>query len=300
MPRHRPLALILAAACGRGPVFVDHRVIDGDDGSDGAESSTTAPLPPACDLDSHVSDCDDDGLPDRDDPFPEDPLRPGRARNDVIYVQSATALSWLDPDDPVSVYIGEFRFPEGPDGQVVDIAIDRFGVMYAIASAVLHACDPATAVCWALGDLPANSLAMLPLGTIEADDDTLVALAGSTWVLGRLRGPELSLDEVASVAPYESRGDIATAANGLTVFTSPGVAGDRVVAIDPALGVVLGEVTTIPESTGFYGAAAARGSIWLFDQLGTMWIMDPTTGASAVVGSDPAGIWGAAAHPDLR
>jgi hypothetical protein len=297
-------ALVLATACGRGPVFIDPRVVQGDDGDDGDASTsiaaTTGEPPPGCDLDSHEIDCDGDGIPDRDDPFPTDPDRPGRAAPDVIYVHSAATLSWLDPLDPVPVFINEFRFPEGPDGQVVDIAIDRFGVLYAISNAVLHVCDPTSATCWALGDLPANSLAMLPEGTIETDDDTLVALAGSTWTLGRLRGPELTLEEIAGVSPYESRGDIATAANGLTVFTSPSASGDVVVAIEAATGKLLGEVAVLPASTGLYGAAAANGSLWLFDQLGTMWVMDPTTGASAVVGIDPAGIWGAAAHPDLR
>ncbi|MBL8945822.1 MAG: hypothetical protein JNK45_21845 [Myxococcales bacterium] len=295
----RLVALLFATACGRGPAIVGPP--DDDEGED--TTTTDTGEPPGCDLDSHTRDCDGDGIPDGDDPFPTEPSRPGRARADVIYVHDATVLSTMDPADAVLREVGMFRFPEGPDGQVTDIAIDRFGVLYAIASSVLHACDPAIAHCWALASVPTNSLAFVPLGTIEPDDDTLVTLAGSTWTRVDLRGPEVTPNPIADVpSPYASSGDIATTASGLTVFTSPsgGVDGDVVVAIDPTSGAVLGEVGPVLGSTGVWGVAAVRGELWLFDQLGTIWTMDPSTGSTQVVGVEASRFWGAAAHPELR
>jgi hypothetical protein len=297
---HRVATFLLMTACGRGPAIFAAAADDGEPAGDDTDAETGEP--PGCDFDSHTSDCDGDGIPDGDDPFPTEPLRPGRARADVIYVHTATMLMTVDPASPVVEVVAEFRFPEGPDGQVTDIAIDRFGVLYAIASDVLHACDPTIGQCWALALVPTNSLGFVPLGTLESGDDTLVTLAGSTWTRVGLRGPEVTLIEIATVAsPYTSSGDIATTASGLTVFTSPSTqGGDVVVAIDPAAGTVLGEVGPVPDSTGVWGVVAVGGMLWLFDQIGTIWTMDPSTGAVEIIGGNGSGFWGAAAHPDLR
>ena len=308
-------SVLLIAACGRSDVLVATGGGGGDAGGDAdglgeydggwpiTGDADTEEDPPDCDLDSHSSDCDGDGVPDADDPFPTDTYRPGRAREDVIYVHSAFTLSSLAPESaPIVTTIADFSFPDDSFSQVTDIAIDRFGVLYALGSDVLHACDPSTAQCWALAPVPSNSLAFLPLGTLDADDDTLVTLAGSAWTRIDLRGPEVAVTVIGEIeAPYSSSGDITTTFDGLTVFTSPSVTGvDLVLALDPVTGTVFGVIGLASGLSNVWGMASVRGALWLFDQVGNIATMDPISGEVVVVGFGLDGFWGAASHPDLR
>jgi hypothetical protein len=301
----------LACACGRSAIG-DGFDLGGDDDGDGDErgdiddgdaDDSDDDREPECDIDSHELDCDGDTIPDADDPFPEDRDRPGRGRNDVIYLQSSTTLSILDMRaGGIVTPIADFTFPDDSYGQVTDIAMDRFGVIYAISSALLHACHPETAECWALGELPTNSLGFVPIGIVDGQDDIMVTLAGSTWIAVRQRGPEIGVFEIGEVdSPYSSSGDIATTAAGLTVFTSPWSAGgDVLVAIDPATAEIIGLVGTPPTIYQVWGVVGYDGGLVLCDQLGGIFGFDPATGESWTIGAAGHECWGAAGHPDLR
>lgn len=255
-----------------------------------------------CDPTDHATDRDSDGIPDTDDPFATDATRPGRARDDVVYVHSATTLTALSLDggDPF-LPVGEFSFPEDGGGEVTDIAIDRFGVMYALVSADLYTCDPATATCWWLAPLPSNSLGFVPQGLVETDDDILFTLAGSDWTRVDLCGAQVRPQVISTLPGYSSSGDIATNGPGVTAFTSPAPAGgDVVVSIDPATGTVLGELGIPATIYGQWGMAAYMFVFVLCDQLGTVSVFEPISGTASVVFDAPHECWGAAAHPNLR
>jgi len=317
VPRRASIVMAaLACACGRsalGDGLGDSRADDDADADDDDDADANGDgdddesgeddPPPDCDLDSHELDCDGDGIPDADDPFPEDRDRPGRARSDLIYLQSSTTLSTLDMRAGVTVTpIADFTFPDDSYGQVTDIAIDRFGVLYAISSALLHACHPETAECWALAELPTNSLGFVPIGVVDDEDDILVTLAGTTWIAVRQRGPEIGVFEIGDVeSPYSSSGDIATTAAGLTVFTSNwSTGGDVVVGIDPATAEIVGLIGTPPTIFQVWGVVAYDDALVLCDQTGVLMSFDPSTGAGYTIGAAPHECWGAAGHPDLR
>jgi hypothetical protein len=294
------VALLLVGGCGRTSLF-------GPPADDADSSSEDGEEPPGgCtpDLDSHTNDCDRDGIPDGDDPFPSDAERPGRARSDVIYVNSAYRLYVLAPeDDATPELIGELELLDGAGGQVTDIAIDRFGVLYAVTFSELYACDPERARCWALGELPTNSLAFLPVGVLDDDDDTLVSLAGATWMSVGLRGPELSPLALGNVAPgYSSSGDVVYDAYDTTWFSSPGNSSDFLVSILPESGasdlVVAG---AFPSTVAFYGLAAFDEHIWIFDELGSIQRWHPYWNTIEIRnGGVGEGFWGAAANVESR
>lgn len=197
--------------------------------------------------------------------------------------------------------VGRFSFPDDDFSQVTDIAIDRFGVLYAVADANLYACRPTTAECWLLADLPTNSLGFVPIGILDANDDTMVTLAGSDWTTIGLRGPEISPQVVGKTSPYSSSGDIATVADGRTLFTSPSNSGgDVVVEIDPASGTILGERGYPASIFQIWGVVAYDGILVMCDQIGAISTFDPLTGEAVEIGAAPHECWGAAAHPDLR
>lgn len=296
---------LLAAACGRGPFLVHDADAEGegddadddaddDDDDDSVEDSDT---PEGCEIDSHEHDEDGDGIPDADDPFCDDPERPGRARADVVYAHSSTTLYTFDPRTLAFELVGPFFVETGGAPQTTDIAIDRFGVLYAVTFAELHACDPATAECWPLGPLATNSLGFVPFGILDGDDDTMVTVAGSTFTRVELVGPDATEAPVASVEPYSSSGDVTSLSDGSTLFTSPSSSGvDALVQVDPVTGAVLGEREGVASSA--YGLATFHDDVLIFDQLGQVSLFEPQSGGAdfGVVG--PEGWWGAAAHPD--
>lgn len=279
----------------------DERGAD-DRGADDGRPDVGGPGERPCDPSDHVTDRDGDGIPDADDPFADDAARPGRARADAIYLQSATTLTLLllDDGEPFST-VGEFSFPEDPGGQVTDIAIDRFGVLYAQVSAQLYTCDPATAACWRLAPLASNSLGFIPQGLVDDDDDVLYTLAGSDWTRVDLCGAQVRPQVISTLSGYSSSGDIATNGSGITVFTSPSnLGGDVVVSIDPATGTVLGELGLPATNLGVWGVVGYSLVFVMCDQLGGISVFDPIDGSGSAIATAPHECWGAAAHPDLR
>jgi len=293
---------LVAAACGRGPFFVH----DADGGGDGGEedddvvvaSSEVGEPPDDCDLESHEHDEDGDGIPDADDPFCDDRGRPGRARADVVYVHSPTTLYTFDPRTLSFELVGPFVV-DGGAPQPTDIAIDRFGVLYAVTFSALHACDPATAECWALAPLATNSLGFVPFGAVDDDDDVLVTVAGSTFTQVALAGPNATAIPLGTVSPHSSSGDVASTRGGSVLFTSPSPTGvDAIVQVDPGNGSVLTEVGAAEGSSSAYGLAGFDDELYIFDQLGQVSRFDPLSGGATFTTLGPEGWWGAAAHPD--
>jgi hypothetical protein len=304
--RGRSVAIAaLVVACGRGP-FLVHDADGGGDGDgedddddDDVESFDDADPPEGCDFDGHEHDEDGDGIPDADDPFCDDRGRPGRARTDVIYAHSPATLYTFHPGTLSFELVGPFVVDGGGAPQVTDIAIDRFGVLYAVTFGELHACDPASAECWMLGPLPTNSLGFAPIGSVQGDDDTMITVAGSTFVQVALVGPSATEIRLSSVQPYSSSGDVTSLRDGTTLFTSPSPSGvDAIVQVDPANGGVLGERTAADGSSAAYGLATFADHLYIFDQLGQILRFDPLTGGVEFTTLGPEGWWGAATHPD--
>lgn len=296
---------LAVVACGRGPFLVH----DADGGGEGGEeddadddvvveSSEVGDPPGGCDVERHDHDEDGDGIPDADDPFCDDPTRPGRARADVVYAHSPSTMYTFDPRTLLFEPVGPFTLDSGGAPQMTDIAIDRFGVLYSVTFAELYACDPGTAQCWALGPLATNSLGFVPMGIVEGDDDTMVAVAGSTFEQVALAGPNATVIPLAGVDPHSSSGDVASLGDGTTLFTSPSPSGtDAIVAVDPTTGEVIDVVGTADGSISAYGLATFGGELWIFDQLGQISRFDPLAGGATFVTLGPEGWWGAASHP---
>jgi len=280
--------LVFASACGRTPAY-------------GAEENDSDGC--VLDLGSHTQDCDDDGIPDGDDPFPEDATRPGRARDDIIYACSPTRLYLIAPDDEhVPLAVGDFQFADGSGGPVTDIAIDHFGVFYAVTLAELYVCDPTSVNCWALGPLPTDSLAFLPVGVLDDDDSVLVTVVdSSTWTRVDLRGPEVSTTVLGSIADaYSSSGDIAYDGYGTTWLMSPTPLGDIFASILPGNGASdLSAGGNLPSGTS--GLAAFDHHLWFFDRFGHVIDWEPYWNpALRFHARGPEGFSGAAAHLDAR
>lgn len=124
-------------------------------------------------------DIDNDGIPNDHDPFPKDALAPRVAEPGTVYAQTASTLYGLTVATETIVEKGVFKLD--PPGSVTDIAIDRYGVLYAITFDDLHICDPISVECWFVGDLTSssNGLTFVPAGTIMPTQDALVGIGSS-------------------------------------------------------------------------------------------------------------------------
>lgn len=248
-----------------------------------------------------IVDTDDDDIPDDDDPFPNDADLPGLAAPGVVYAHTASTLYTMEVAAPYTIAtIGAFTFPGGSSGQVTDLAIDRWGVLYIITFNDLHVCEPDTAACHYLADIPStsNGLTFVPPGVLAVDDDELIGIANS----GDWRHMELAAGMVTQMVlgsyggGYTSAGD-AFSIEGVGTYAAVNAAavpgGNVIVEVDPTDGSVLAEVGTLAGYTTVYGLAGWSGSIFAFNSGGEVLLIDPLTGAFEVINDTAYTWWGA-------
>lgn len=250
-------------------------------------------------------DADGDGIPDEDDPFPTNAALPGVADLGIVYAHTASTLYTVESTAPHAVTeIGPFMFPERTPVEITDLAIDRWGVLYAISFDALFACNPATAECYQLvpiSDVP-NGLAVLPVGTLDPDDDTIVASGISgTWSAITLDAGVWTQTILGDYGPsYASSGDVAPL--GGATYGTADVAGrsdDELVSIDPATGVVVDEVLTLVDHPAVFGLAQLETELLGFDANGDILLIDPAAATVEVVATTPHLWYGAASRPAL-
>ncbi|HGG57886.1 MAG TPA: hypothetical protein ENK31_08845 [Nannocystis exedens] len=254
----------------------------------------------------YCTDSDDDGIPDADDPFPDDPDLPGKASGNLVYAHTSSKLFTMDVNTYDIVEIGKFVYDESP-GSVTDIALDRWGVLYAITFNDLFVCNPDNAKCYYLADLPGgstNGLTLLPPGVLDPDDDTLVAIATSgAWHRVTLVGNQANFNQMGQYGPgYSSSGDVFSIANVGTygATNKSGVQGaDVIVEADPTNGMVIKDIAVLQGYAGVFGLAGWEGKIFAFNSGGQVILVDPMSGDYEVVKTTSNSWWGAGVYSVL-
>jgi hypothetical protein len=257
-----------------------------------SESETT-------DTGDPIVDTDEDGIPDDDDPFPMDPDLPGKAQGGFVYAHTSSQLYTMDVFNYDVALIGNFSFNQSA-GQVTDLAIDRWGVVYVITFNDLFVCHPQTADCYYLGDLPQsfNGLTMVPPGVLDPDDDTLIGIANSgAWYKMTLIGQQVQLMQIGQYGGnMTSAGDVFSI-DGEGTFgavNKPGVNnGNVIVESDPLSGMVIAELATAVGYTTIYGLAGWEGIIFAFNSGGEIVSIDPADGTVTLIKDTPQSWWGA-------
>lgn len=244
-------------------------------------------------------DADDDGIPDDDDPFPNDPDQPGKALAGFVYAHTSSQLYTMDAFSYDVALVGNFSF-NGSPGQVTDIAIDRWGVVYAVTFNDLFVCNPQTAQCFYLADLPQsfNGLTMVPPGTLDPDDDTLIGIANSgAWYQMTVNGQQAMLNQIGQYGGnMTSAGDVFSIEGEGTfgAVNKPGVNnGNVIVESNPLNGNVLDELATAVGYTTIYGLAGWQGIIFAFNSGGEIVAIDPADGTVTFIKDTPQSWWGA-------
>lgn len=202
-----------------------------------------------------------------------------------VFAHSASTLYKLDPITKVVTTVGFFS---GCDG-VIDIALDKDGVMFGTTFGGLFKIDKATAVCTFIqsGGYP-NSLSFVPKGTLDPDEEALVGYVGGQYV--RIDKNTGSVTNVGQLGGgYSSSGDIVSAIGGGTYLTVNGNGcGDCIVEVDPKTGALVKMIGALGHGSVF-GLAFWGGVAYGFDDYGELFQIDLMTAGTVVI---PTGVGG--------
>jgi hypothetical protein len=218
----------------------------------------------------------------------------GSAGDARVYAQSASTLYRLDPNTKAVTTVGPFS---GCGGDVIDIAVDKDGVMYAATTGTLNRVDTATAKCSfvAFGIYP-NSLSFVPKGTVDPNEEALVGYNGDVYVrIDKTTGTETPIGSLGG--GYASSGDIVSVIGGGTYLTVYGNGcSDCIVEVDPKTGAMKKMIGSVGHAD-VYGLAFWAGSAYGFDDAGELFQIDLGTGQTTPITmpQKPAGLrfWGA-------
>ncbi len=255
-------------------------------------------------------DVDGDTVPNANDLWPFDPLRPGVAAPDVVYAHTSTKLFTLHVKTYLIAEMGAFAWPnDGGGHQMTDIAIDRHGVLYGVSFDRLYTCHPQTAVCTDLGGLPTsfNGLTLVPKGVLDPNEDVLVGISNDggwhrlTPAFPAGSAP-VSVSKLGSFGgSYSSSGD-AYSIEGLGTWATANKAGaghDHLVLLDPKNGQVVADFGAITGYSELYGVAGWTTSAFAFDAKGDVLVVNTTDGSSKVIKQTNHVWWGAGVRTRL-
>ena len=240
-----------------------------------------------------ADDRDQDSIPDDYDPFPDDPLRPGVAGHETIYAHDHSTLHYMNVVTYAIGTIGALSFVDAAGGSMTDIAIDRYGVLYGCTYTDLFVCHPQSAECWHIGPLSGtyNGLTFVPAGTLDPNEDVLVAIAssGDWYRLDGYLNQQLTTSLIGGYGPGNySSGD---AFSIDSVGSWAAINGGHIVSVSPTDGTVGPEFATA--GTNIWGLAGWLDEVFAFDASGQVFSIDPATGSTALITTAPNSWWGA-------
>ncbi len=189
----------------------------------------------------------------------------------IVWGHSDTVLYKLDPNTKAVSTVGTFTGCT----KVVDLAVDKKGVMFVTTQDGLYSVDTATVACTLIKkDTYPNSLSFVPEGTVDANDETLVGYVDDVYVrIDRGTGAISNIGTLKGPSGVISSGDIVSVKGGTTYLTVKGgtacAKSDCLVEVDPATGKMVHDWGTIGYSKVF-GLAFWAGTVYGFDNTGNL------------------------------
>jgi hypothetical protein len=194
-----------------------------------------------------------------------------------VYAHSPDTLYRLDPITKQMTTVGLF----GGCGTVIDIALDKNGVMFGTSFGGLYKVNKSNAACTlvAIGAYP-NSLSFVPAGTVDPVNEALVGYNGTTYVrMDTTTGAVTTIGDLGN-AGYASSGDLVSLIGGSSYLTVNGNGcSDCLVEINPATGALIKKIGPLGHAS-VYGLAYWAGVAYGFDASGTLFQIDVTTAAT--------------------
>lgn len=217
-----------------------------------------------------------------------------------LYAHTATELYKLDLDAKELKLVGTWSFNK-KEGKVTDIAIDRFGTLFAITHTDLFQCDRFTAKCTWSVTLPDsyNGLTYVPEGVLSATEEALVGMGeDGSWNHIQIALGKVKIKKIGAYGGgWLSSGD-AFSVFGVGTFATLKGKGDTdtLAKIDAKTGKIekiIGETGAI----GLFGLAWWGNVFYGFSKTGEIFTLDVQTGKAtkATWLKAPEGVswWGA-------
>ncbi|MBX3203605.1 MAG: hypothetical protein KF764_00990 [Labilithrix sp.] len=237
--------------------------------------------------------------PEEDPPLPDGGKPPGR-----VYAHTAKTLYLFEPLGQTLTKIGPFACLN-PSDRMLDLALDRDGVMYGTSDDGFLKIDPVDASCsYVKEDRAAqypNSLAFVPIGTVDNTKEVLVGYRydpnatnqATVYAKIELDGTMVNigtLNDPAAPIKYRSSGDIMSMIrNGnkayLTVkpiATDAGTGNDLLAEVDPKTGRIIKIVGDVSHKN-LYGLAQWAGTAYGFDESGNIIEINMQTGVGTTL-----------------
>ncbi len=282
---------------------------DGAGEEDGTGAADTSPDTATAGTDAAVEDTADTGTTFPDGFFDEpdtvdavDTPDTGTPMGPVgdLYAHTATELYKLDLDAKELKLVGTWSFNK-KEGKVTDIAIDRFGTLFAITHTELFQCDRYTAKCTWSVTLPDsyNGLTFVPEGVLSPTDEALVGMGeDGSWNHIQIVAGKVKIKTIGSYGGgWLSSGD-AFSVFGVGTFATLKGKGDTdtLARIDAKTGKIeklIGETGAV----GLFGLAWWGNVFYGFSKTGEIFTLDVQTGKAtpATWLKAPEGVswWGA-------
>lgn len=217
-----------------------------------------------------------------------------------LYAHTSKDLYELDLDAGAFLKKGTFSFDKNED-KITDIAVDKFGTLYAIGFDHVYTCATDTAKCIWLAKLPTsfNGMTFVPEGVVTPGKDALIGISDKgEWTHIDLSSGKVVLKKLGVYGGgWLSSGDAFSVVGVGTFATLKGKGDtDTLAKIDPKTGKIqqlLGETGAV----GLFGLAWWKGVFYGFAKGGSVYELDIKTGKATEVKSlkAPKGVswWGA-------
>jgi hypothetical protein len=233
-----------------------------------------------------------------EDPDVPVPLPPDSGAFGRVLAHTGSQLFRLEPEAKKLTSLGAFTCLETGD-EVLDIAVDRKGAVFATSYRGFLTIDPLSAACTYKAkatDYP-NSLSFVPVGTVDLTQEALVGYAfdggfaqryvridtvtGAMTTIGNLNPPSPTIEWVSSGDLVGLVNDGSRAYLTVRMRTPPpdaGVPSDRLAEINPASGIIKRIIGETGQSK-LYGFGYWAGKGYGFADDGTVAEIDMKTGA---------------------
>lgn len=194
-----------------------------------------------------------------------------------VYGHSASTLYVLDPVTRAVRTVGNFSCAF----DITDLAIDGAGNAFIVGFSGFYSLNLLNAACTPINTTNTypNSLSFVPRGTLDPNDEVLVAYSGRFYY--RINTTTGALTQIGTGLPsgFESSGDIVSVQDGgtfLTVknmFSNP-TCDDCLLQVNPVTGGLVRNYGPIPY-TNVYGIAYWGGSVYGFTAAGQLFEIGP-------------------------
>jgi hypothetical protein len=291
--RHRhAFFFVVAALAGLAPVAVAC--------SSQKDSPAGFPVTDAPDGSKIRPDSSTDAAPPDDSATPDASGGPGR-----VYANTGDTLYLFEPVSGDLKVVGKFSCldPKDSTDVVIDLAVDRTGLMFATTILRFLRVDPTNASCSEVAKAPGldyypNALSFVPAGTVDATKEALVGYAALDVHVDSI--DYVRIDTVTGImtkigdinatdagVQYVSSGDVISLLQDgnrayATVKIVGGTGTDRLAEVDPSNGNIKRIIGDTKESDLFgFGYWAGKG--YGFSGSGRLVAINMTTGASVLV-----------------